>query len=442
MLTGTTILIVDDDPLFRTALEDLFHADSMRVLHAGTTAGARALLEERPDVVILDNRLPDGSGLELLDDVIATNPQAKTIVVTADGSVADAVAALKRGIVDYVTKPLDLESLRLAVHRAVEHGRLARVAEVQHHAAIADTETLVADSEHGELRELVVKAARSRVPVLITGETGTGKSMIARAIHRASSRVDRPFIAINCASIPENLVEAELFGVERGAFTGAHAPRQGQFELAHSGTLFLDEIGEMPLALQSKLLTVLEDGVVRRVGAARGRPLDVRILAATNVELDDPSQTRLRRDLLYRLDVLRIHVKPLRERIDELSGLVDELLRRIMGANHHGELAAGELDRMAEYPWPGNVRELANVLERAVLLQDPTALKPSKLLGGSRTSTSGVFSRPSDQTIENLERAHVLAVLKSAEGVRAAAARKLGISVATLRRKLNAWGSE
>ena len=441
MLNGT-VLVVDDDALFRTALEDLFTADGMTVLSAASTAMAREQLEHRPDVVILDQRLPDGSGLDLIEDVIAANPQAKTIMVTADGCVADAVSALKRGIVDYVQKPLDVEALRLAVLRAVEHGRLAREAEVSRLAAVSLPDPLACVPEHEALALLVSRAAKSKVPVLITGETGTGKSMIARSIHRLGSELERPFIAVNCASIPENLVEAELFGVERGAYTGAHAPRQGQFELADQGTLFLDEIGEMPLALQSKLLTVLEDGVVRRVGATRGRRIDVRIIAATNVDLDDPGQNRLRRDLLYRLDVLRIHMRPLRDRLDELPGIVEQLLVRIVGANRHATLAPGEMSRLLEYGWPGNVRELANVLERAMLLQEPSALMPSRFLTNPRVTSSGVYTRRPDESIEGLERAHVLDVLRKADGVRATAARRLGISVATLRRKLNAWGSE
>ena len=432
------LLIVEDDATFGSVLKVLFDEEGLDVVWARDLSGARTHLDHRPDIVILDQRLPDGSGLALIDEVNAANPLAKILVTTANGSVDDAVFALKKGIVDYLAKPVDLEALRLAVLRTLEHGRLAQSLEADRRQS-RPRELTGHGTYSDSLKELVARAALSRAPVLITGETGTGKTLIAKTIHQQGPNSARPFVAVNCSAIPDNLVEAELLGVERGAYTGAHAARPGLFELADQGTLFLDEIGEMSLPLQAKLLSVIEDGVVRRLGSTRPRHVDVRIVAATNASIDLRSN-RIRQDLLYRLDVLRINLRPLRERQEELGAIVLGVIGGLAGTKAV-RLADGEMSRLARYAWPGNIRELRNVVERALLLGDAAALRPSTYL--SVDDNGAVEETPTSggevETLAALERRHVLAVLDLVGGARELAAKRLGIAPATLRRKLASW---
>lgn len=429
-----SLLVVEDDRTFARTLQDTFEDEDWTVLVAATLAAARGLLDRRPDVVVLDQRLPDGGGLQLIDEINAANAAAKTIVVTAHGSVDDAVYALKRGIVDYMTKPVDLESLKLAVLRARDHAWLTQAAAAHQRGGEGRADVVGTSAAATRLAHLVARAATTRAPVLIVGETGVGKTLVAKNIHNLAGD-GRPFVAVNCAAIPENLVESELLGVERGAYTGAHQPRQGLFELADHGTLFLDEIGEMSLALQAKLLTVIEDHVVRRVGSSRDRRVDVRVIAATNTDVD--ANERLRKDLLYRLDVLRIEVPPLRERAVDLPALCDGILSRLAGTRRP-KLASGEIERLAAYTWPGNIRELRNVLERSFLLDDPDALVPSSHI--ARAHPPADDTHDTDEALETIERRHILGCLARAGNARELAAKRLGISPATLRRKLAAWG--
>ncbi len=425
---------------------------------AGSVAEAQRLVAERPiDLVVLDQRLPDGPGHALCEPLLAANATAKIVFITAFPTFDNAVTALKAGAHDYLSKPFELEQLRHAVGRSLAMQALEKVERVQEYQATREVEGahLSGGPALDPVRRLVEIAARTTSPVLITGETGTGKNVVAKSIHHAGPRAKKPFISLNLASLPESLVEAELFGWERGAFTGAVSAREGLVELAEGGTLFFDEIGEMPLHLQAKLLTMLEDREVRRLGGRGARTADVRIVAATNAELDElVAAHRFRADLYYRLDVLRVRLPPLRERLDDLGPLCEDLLARIAGKTRAVRLAPGELERMARYEWPGNVRELRNVLERAWLLHGES-LRPSELLEAAaqdRSPSSRVLRvAPASQppataeaaphaTLEQIERRHVEQTFRECGGNLAQTARRLDVSLSTLKRMAARFG--
>ncbi len=449
-----TILLVDDDGLFRETAAELLAEDGLQVRTAADLASARTQLDQAVALLVVDQRLPDGHGLSLVQDLREQGHRARVLIVTAHPEVGDAVEALRLRIDDYLTKPIDLETLRLSVLRSLETVRLEQTQRLMRREQdLERTETLVGDGL-AEVRRLVATAAATTGPVLITGETGTGKSLAAKAIHYQGSG-DRPFVKTNCAAIPDTLVEAELFGVEKGAFTGAGSSREGLFELASDGTLFLDEIGELSPTVQAKLLGVLEDGRARRVGGGDDRDFSVRVLAATNVDVAAAIERgEFRRDLFYRLNVLRIDLPPLRSRLGDLPDLVPALLRQLSGARDL-HLAAGEMSRLQGYSWPGNVRELRNVLERSLLLAGTDKLAPSSFLPANRPSKglrdvqdSGSLdgakpdakapTAPEDlPTLEEMEMAHIHRMLQACGGNRTHAARHLGIGLATLRRKIN-----
>ncbi len=439
-MTSRRLLIVDDDSLFCRAVTDWLARDGIEVVSCGTVAEARAQAGECFPVVLLDNQLPDGDGLTLAPELRSAYPRVQLILCTAFPELDNAVAALRIGAHDYITKPADLGVLRALVLRCLRAVELERLDLLERHRRdLARIENEIVGSSPGtvRVRELVARAAGARSPVLVTGETGTGKTLVARAIHQAGDG-DRPFVAVNCAALPPELVESELFGSERGAFTGATQTREGLFELADGGTLFLDEVFELAPAIQAKLLTVLDDGQIRRVGGARSRKVDARVIAATNADPEAAVRAgTLRADLYYRLNVIRIAVPPLRERREEISVLSEQLLRRL-SAGRDTRLAPGELERLADYPWPGNARELRNVLERALVLQAPEPLRPSELLAATATATA---ARPESAALADIERRHILATLEATGGNRSMAARELGVSIATLRRKLREYGT-
>ncbi len=443
----TPILMVDDDRFFCHMVRSELGREGLEVEVGHTLEDARELaLKLAPGVVLLDNRLPDGNGLSLVPDVLRANDGAKVILITGAPSFDNAVHALRDGVHDYLTKPVDLEQLQMAVRRALRTHRLEQAEEVEHRRSAEDRErsALVGASPAWRaIESLVRRFAAASVPVLITGESGTGKSLLARSIHYASARGDQPFLATNCAALPETLVESELFGVEKGAFTGATATRKGLFEIADGGSLFLDEIAEMPPGLQSKLLGVLDDGRVRRLGAAVLHRTSTRVIAATNVDPERAiAQGTLRVDLYYRLNVLRLHVPPLRERPEDVPVLASHLLAGL-APGRGARLAPGEDRLLAAYPWPGNVRELKNVLERALILEDGPLLRPSRLLAGAVASaTFHSAAAAVEETLEELERRHILGVFERSEGSLTRSAGRLGISVSTLRRKLQGYARD
>jgi len=373
------LLVVDDEPDLRTLYELTLVREGYHVDSAGSLAEAWQVLGESSyDLLITDMRLPDGLGLELLARLESTQRAEKAIVITAYGSPENAVEALKAGAYDYLTKPVDLRQFRSVVASAL--GRTPTPASVAVPAADrADAPTSVAlERLVGEspaiqgVRNLVRKVARSMAPTLIHGESGTGKELVARAIHEVSPRAGGPFVAVNCGAIPEQLLEAEFFGYRKGAFTGAQEDRAGFFQAAHGGTLFLDEIGDLPLAMQSKLLRAIQERAVRPVGGVHETPTDARLVSATHRDLgQEVREGRFRQDLFYRLNVIHVEVPALRERRADLPAICAALLRRIAhdaGVEGSPSLTPDALQRLAQHPFPGNVRELENLLHRALAL--------------------------------------------------------------------------
>jgi two-component system response regulator AtoC len=370
------ILVVDDDAALRDSLALLLAAEGYDVVTAADAEGALACLETPVDVVLCDVRMPGMDGLELLPELIRRLPGAPVLLMSAYGSGDLAVEALKRGAFDYLAKPFQPAEVVLAIRKARERERLRRAnALLQRDVsrAVGDRPIVAASPPMIELLELLERAAEYKATVLLTGESGTGKEVLARAIHAQSGRRHQAFVAVNCGAIPEALLESELFGHARGAFTGADRARRGLFVEADGGTLFLDEIGELPPALQVKLLRVLQEEEVRPIGEAKPRNVNVRVIAATSRDLErEVSAGRFREDLFYRLDVFRVRVPPLRERREDVPLLVDHFINRFRETLGRPvrTIADDALDRLLEHAWPGNVRELENVIERAMILAD------------------------------------------------------------------------
>jgi DNA-binding NtrC family response regulator len=448
--TALRILVVDDEPAMREVLDMRLSEWGYRVVLAASGDDARALAEsEHPDAVISDVVLPGLSGLELLQCLKSGDRDRPVILITAYGTIDEAVEAMKLGAHDFLTKPLDYAKLRstlAALDQEIDRrGQVRRLESVL--GANADLPGLVGRSQAMRAVARLVKAvSASDASVIITGESGTGKELVAHAIHDLSARAHGPFVAVNVAAIPEGLAESELFGHEKGAFTGAAAARAGCFELADRGTLFLDEVTEMPGALQMKFLRVLEGGRVRRVGASHEVRFDVRVITATN---RDPQQAvdhgALRRDLFYRLNVFTLSLPPLREREGDVPLLAQHFVRQFN--RKHGTDVQGvarDAERlMRTYPWPGNVRELRNVIERAVILArtgwiDAHHLPP--FLQGTSGEGDDAIVIPVGATVADAERVLILETLKRVGNNKAEAARQLGMDVKTIRNKLKGYG--
>lgn len=440
---STKLAIVDDDRMFTRLLASHLVPDGLAVEQFHTLREVYASENiDAFDLFIVDMNLPDGTGMDLLRNLGQRPRPPRTIVVTGAPSVASAVDALRLGIVDFFSKPVELEQIRLAVLRTVQSDRLER--QVASREQLRETSDVFLDSLGGapEFRELIERAAYSDLPVFVTGETGTGKSMLARWLHDNGIRSAGPFVSTNCAALPAALVEAELFGVEKGAFTGAEQTRPGLFEHANHGTLFLDEIAEMPRELQSKLLHALDNQRIRRVGGAVERTVDVRVIAATNLDpADAVERGRLRQDLLFRLGVIPLHLLPLRERTAQLEALIERMLSSLDSRLGLRDLADGELTRLRAHTWPGNARELRNVLERALMMKQGL-LQPTRYMvqprrrEGERSPQTHVANT---QTLAEAERHHILRVLQAHDGNRARAARVLDVAESTLRRKLKQY---
>jgi two-component system response regulator AtoC len=444
---GATILVVDDDERLRLTLALLLRTLGHEVVDAPDVSVAEVLLREREiDLVISDLRMPGGSGMDLLEIVQRLDVGAPVILLTAYGTVEGAVHAMQRGAFDYLQKPFDADEMKVRVSRALA-ARRHRI-----ESAFLRTER---DESHGfdeligvspalrAVAELVRRVAPSDAAVLITGETGTGKELIARAVHRRSPRQDRLLVPVNLAAIPLELLESELFGYARGAFTGAVTEREGKLELADGGTLFLDEVGETPLPLQPKLLRVLQDGVVERVGSNRRREVSVRLISATNRDLEESIRVgRIRRDLYYRIRVVEIAMPPLRERREDIPYLVAHFLRRFARAEHDTPgITEGALRLLESYDWPGNVRELENVIERAVVLCRGGTIGAGLLdLRQPGTTQIEPGTVRLDEAMDRLEREMILRALDETRQVKARAARLLGVSERSLWYKLRKHG--
>jgi two-component system response regulator PilR (NtrC family) len=443
------ILVIDDEPDLRTLYELTLLREGYRVEAAADLAQARVQLQERRfDAVITDMRLPDGLGLELLREMVSQQRPERCVVITAHGSAENAVEALKAGAFDYLTKPVDLKQFRNVVASAIqgpagsdkpktdsEPGPAASRYGKSADGALT-LQRLVGESAVMQtVKARIVKVAGSMAPVLIQGESGTGKELVARAVHDCSHRAAGPFVAVNCGAIPENLLEAEFFGARKGAYTGSTQDRLGYFQAAKGGTLFLDEIGDLPLAMQSKLLRSIQERVVRPLGSAQEDTVDVRIVSATHKDLGAAvASGHFRQDLYYRLNVIEIHVPALRERREDLPALCQELLGRICRESGLPvpELSGQVLARLQAHPFNGNVRELENMLHRAVALGESSDLQVDTQPAGQ------VVTVPENlqDFLDSQERGILIKVLQETGFNRTAAAAKLGISLRQMRYRI------
>ncbi len=448
--TSRHVLVVDDEESQRTVLAGFLRKRGLQVSTAGSVDEAWRLVRTTVlDLVLSDLRMPDGTGLDLLDRARQLVPDLPVILMTAFGTVSTAVEAMKRGAADYLTKPVDLDELDVLVSRTLE--RRALESENRELRRQLESRYRLAGLETGNRRmaeaiNTAARAAASRATILIRGESGTGKEVLARAIHLASPRARGPFVAVNVAALPDTLIESELFGHERGAFTGADREHRGRFEAADGGTLLMDEIGDLPKPAQVKLLRVLQEQTVERLGAQRPLRVDVRILAATNRDLEAMVRDgTFREDLYYRLNVVSIELPPLRERREDVPLLVDQFLRRYAEAGRRLDGVSREaLDALVKYDYPGNVRELENIVHRAlVLARGPlvtTADLPAHVAGlRSEVAAAGADAGLVEQ-VAALERRLIADALVAAGGVQTRAARALGISERHLRYKLKKHG--
>jgi DNA-binding NtrC family response regulator len=442
------VLIVDDEPNARTALVELLADEGYQTESASDGQKALALMETfEPEVVLTDLKMPGLDGIGLLQKGRRVAPHAAFVVMTAFASIDTAVEAIKLGAETYLTKPLDLKALSALVERALEKARLsAETAELRTRLdERVGLEHIV--GEHPSMQrlfKLVQQVARSKATVLIHGETGTGKELIAAAIHQASPRKEAGFVRLNCASLAESLLESELFGHERGAFTGAHSRRQGRFEQADGGTLFLDEVSEIALPLQVKLLRFLQEREFERVGGNETLCVDVRVIAATNRDLKQlVGEGRFREDLFYRLNVVALDVPPLRVRRSDIPLLAEHFARKHAAQNGFTpkRFSDAALRAMLAYPWPGNVRELENAIERAVVLAEGDTLSPDQMpaLAGSAHADHLALLVPG-VTLEELERHAILRALEAAGGSTQKAADMLGVSRRKVQYRLKEWG--
>ncbi len=443
------VLVVDDEPVMREVLEMRLAKMGFGVHLAASGEEAQELTGRLgPDIVVSDVMMPGMSGLELLEILKEGDPQRPVVLITAHGTVDSAVEALKRGALDFLTKPLDYDKLEAVLETACTD--IAQRRERKRlESALEDGAGLGAligrAKPMREVYRLLRMLGESEASAILTGESGTGKELAAQTLHALSARAKQPFVAVNTAAIPETLTESELFGHEKGAFTGALRSRPGYFEQADRGTLFLDEISEMPPAVQAKLLRVLEDGKVRRIGSARDVEVDVRVVAATNRRPDEAvEQGKLREDVFYRLSVFTVEMPPLRERADDLPLLSQHFIRQFNAK--HGAEVEGVGDEAAaalsSYRWPGNVRELRNVLERAVILArrgwvEVVHLPP--FIRDRRNEAAGAVVVPAGSTVADAEKLLILETLKQMDNNKSRAARALGIDVKTIRYKLRSY---
>ncbi len=470
------IIVLEDDMIVRKNLEQLLRQQRYEVASTDTIAGAHELLgKDTFDLIFLDVRLPDGEGTDLLRELQNAPQKPLVVMITGFGSVESAVECMRNGAFDYMLKPFSSDQLQVTLRKAENFNQLLKV-NAYYTAAEEDEsgyELLGKSAAMENLRQLIRKVARTQATVLIAGESGTGKELVARALYRESPRADAPFIKVNCAAIPENLIESEFFGHEKGAFTGAVSKREGRFELAHTGTILLDEISEISPQVQAKLLRVLQERELERVGGNRTIKVDVRVIATTNRRLEESVERKeFRQDLFFRLNVVPIHVPPLRERAEDIPFLAQQFMPRF--ARKHGVRVKGISDAclaaLSAHRWPGNVRELQNVIERAVILCGEGQLETEHLgfssfaaLGASAPAPPSIavassapfpgagapISSPAAPagaaageilSLAEIEKRHIFAALEKTNSNRTHAAKLLGISIRTLRNKLHEYG--
>lgn len=441
------ILVVDDEPkmtsLICGELEDAGH----RVVTCVRAAEALSLLDKRTfDIVITDLSMPEHTGMEVLQKALQKDAAIDVIMMTAYGSVETAVKAMKQGAADYLLKPFSLEELRLLVGRLADQQKVKQLKD--HYEEVARNKTgveFIGNSPASQrVKQMIVQVAARETTVLLTGKSGTGKELAARMIHESSPRRTFPFIAINCAALPETLLESELFGHEKGAFTGAVGRKRGRFELAEKGTIFLDEIGEMPLAMQAKLLRVLEEHTIMRLGGTEPVPINVRLVAATNRNLKELIKSgQFREDLYFRLNVFPIEIPTLSQRRDDILPLAEFFLRRL---GYSGKLQAEVAQTLRQYDWPGNVRELRNALERALILSDGEELAAKDFsmdtYTGANEDDESLVSAPSEGGLEASERELIIQTLAKVDGNKTEAAKLLKITRRRLYSRMKVHGLE
>ena len=434
-----SILLAEDDRELRTFLTEVLEEAGYQVTATPTADAAIRVIESNAavDLVVTDLIMPGRRGPELLAEVRRCRPEVPVIVITAFGSIDSAIELVKQGAFDYLTKPFGTDEFLDAVSRGLAESRVGRESAAQARSAAAPPSGFIGASPAMQnVFQVIARAAASPHTVLVTGESGTGKELVARALHAGSGR--RTFVAANCAAIPESLLDSELFGHEKGAFTGADRERAGLFEAADHGTLFLDEIGELPSALQPKLLRAIEQGEIRRVGAAHSRAVDVRVIVATNRDLEqEAADGRFRQDLYWRLNVLHVHVPPLRERPTDIPLLVRHFLKE-------RPIASEAMALLAAYPWPGNVRELRNAIERATTLTPAGEIRaadlPPRIREAGRSAALVADASRRQATLRDLEREYVLEILRQVGGNKSRASEILGLDRKTLYRKLEEYG--
>ncbi|MCI0744193.1 MAG: sigma-54 dependent transcriptional regulator, partial [Verrucomicrobia subdivision 3 bacterium] len=444
------IIVLEDDLVVRKSLEQQLRYRRYDVASATTIAEAQELLgKDNFDLMIVDVRLPDGLGTDLLKQLQSRPARPLVVMVSGFGTVDLAVECMSSGAFTFLTKPFSPEQLAVTLKKAEEHTQLVKVSQFLSHGEDEEGYELLGQTpEVEQLRQLIRKVARTQATVLIQGESGTGKELVARALYRQSPRTSAPFIKVNCAAIPENLIESEFFGHEKGAFTGALNKREGRFELAHGGTILLDEISEISPQLQAKLLRVLQEREFERVGGSRSIKVDVRVIATTNRNLQESVEKKeFREDLFFRLNVVPVIVPPLRNRKGDIPLLADQFRQRYArkhGIEVHG-ISQNCMAVLKRHSWPGNVRELQNVIERAVILcNEGGVLEPAHL--GLTEKPDGPAGMPASTgemgeflTMSEMEKHHVLAALERSKGNRTQAAKMLDISIRTLRNKLHEY---
>lgn len=453
-MTGQQILIVDDEARMLRVLEIMLQKMGHDISCASNGMEALQSLQETPvDLVVSDLRMPGMDGIELLNQLRAQGNNVPFIIMTAHGTIQSAVESMKLGACDYILRPFDMEALELSINRILATGRILRQNDFLRHELEKGWEGFIGESPvMHKVYEQIRLVAPNKTTALITGETGTGKELVARAIHRASPRRDKLFVPINCAAIPADMLESELFGYEKGAFTGAHKERIGKFELAHGGTIFLDELAEMPVALQAKLLRVLQENVIERLGSNRSIPIDIRIIAATN---RDPqaaiAENRLREDLYYRVNVFSLELPPLRDRKEDIPALIHHFIAEFSkGSSSMPKITEDALSNLQQYAWPGNVRELRNVMERAIVLSGGKQLDMTHFpLGANATKEKAPLQdnlsfdgMSLNCAIETLEAKMIAAALHNTDDNKTKAARLLDISERSLWYKVKKYHLE
>lgn len=447
------ILIVDDEESLRFFMGEVLKKEGY--LFETASDGREAVEKLRSGefkIVLMDIKMPRLNGLLAMEKMKELDPDLLVILMTAFGSKKVALETLQKGAYDYFTKPFDLDEMRIVIKRAVERCRLQEEVKSLHDRLGENPPAMLGDSPSmRKVSDLVRKVADSDVTVLITGESGTGKELVARAIHKQSPRRDRPFLAVNCAGIPESLLEAELFGHEKGAFTGAHQQKMGKFELAHEGTLFLDEVGEMPMGMQAKILRVLQEREIERVGGVKPITIDIRVIAATNKDLGAAVKAdRFREDLYFRLNVVNIHLPPLRERLEDIPMLSRSFLKLYADKFNRREMKLGDqaLAWLVRQRWPGNVRELENVIQRAVVLTEGNFLDLNDIRDAVQASIesaaepmgAGHLRDHLERVSSDIEKKLIEQALAEKDDRRGAAAKRLGISRKNLYNKMKKYG--